>query len=321
MRRSVSRPRWGLGLLAAVLLCLGLTTSAQMAGIVRGTVVDTAGKRVEGANVTFAFEGGLTRTYQTSTDAQGFYSQVGLSPGPYTITATKEGIGSKATQVTLRPGARMTVNIDLTPVPVAAANASPVAKAFQAAVAASNDGRHDEAITGFEEALRADPTCFDCQYNLGLVHTKVKRYDKAEAAFRKAREMKPNAPEPLEGLAAVYNATRRFDEAAQASQAAVDLRGAGTAGAGGNAGSVFDQGLVLWNAGKIDEALAKFRDTLRLDPSHGEVHYWFGMGHLNQGRMPDAAQELEIYLAREPAGRFAQEARTLLPQIKKPPER
>lgn len=86
----------------------------------------------------------------------------------------------------------------------------------------------------------------------------------------------------------------------------------------GHAASVFDQGLVLWNAGKINEAIDRFHETRRLDPAHGESHYWLGMGHLNQGRMPEAAQEIEIYLAREPGGRFAPQAKALLPQIKKP---
>jgi hypothetical protein len=34
--------------------------------------------------------------------------------------------------------------------------------------------------------------------------------------------------------------------------------------------------------------------------------------------MPEAAQELELYIAREPDGRFAEKAKALLPQIKKP---
>lgn len=322
MPRPVPHVRVVACLLASVLTLAAATDAlAQMAGIVRGTVTDAQGKPVEGAKVTLAFQGGLTRSYETTTDKSGVYSQIGLAPGPYAVTASKEGIGSKTAEVTIKVGARMTVNLDLAPVPAAAAS-SPAAKAFQAAVAASKEGRHTDAIAGFEEALRADPACYDCQYNIGLVYTTLKQYDKAEAALGKARELKPGAPEPLEALAAVYNATRRFDEAAKASEAAGGLRGGSAGGAGGgNAGAVFDQGLVLWNAGKLDEALAKFNETLKLDPSHGEAHYWLGMGHLNQGRMAEAAQELELYIAREPGGRFADKAKALLPQIKKPGDR
>jgi len=318
MPRPVPHVRVVACLLASVLTLAAATDAlAQMAGIVRGTVTDGQGKPVEGAKVTLAFQGGLTRSYETTTDKSGVYAQIGLAPGPYAVTASKEGIGSKTAEVTIKPGARMTVNLDLAPVPATAAS-SPAAKAFQAAVAASKEGRHTDAIAGFEEALRADPACYDCQYNLGLAYTLAKQYDKAEAALEAAKKMKPEAPEPLEALAAVYNATRRFDQAARASEAAGGPRGGAAGGGVGSAGSVFDQGLALWNAGKLDEALAKFNETLKLDPNHGEAHYWLGMGHLNQGRMTEAAQELELYIAREPGGRFAEKAKALLPQIKKP---
>lgn len=312
--RESQRRRAG-GVLLCLLLCLPLVTAAQMAGIVRGIVVDAKGAPVEGARVRFAFEGGLTRSYETTTDAKGTYSQVGLAPGPYTVTAAKAGVGEKATPITLRPGARLTVNLELA---IAAAPVSPAATAFQSAIAASKEGRHEEAITRFGEAIAGDPKCYDCQYNLGLVHASLKQYEQAERAFKAAQTLKPTAPEALEGLAGVYNATRRFDEAAKASEAAISLRAAAGAPTAGDAGSVFDQGLVLWNAGKIDDAQVRFRETLRLDPNHGEAHYWLGMGHLNKGNLPEAAQELEMYLSREPKGRFADQAKALLPQIKKP---
>ena len=301
-------------LLFCLLACLPVASAAQMSGIVRGTVVDANGAPVEGARVRFTFEGGLTRNYETTTDARGIYSQIGLAPGPYTVTAAKEGIGEKGTQITLRPGARLTVNLELA---AAAAPVSPAATAFQAAIAASKEGRHDEAIALFADAIKADANCYDCHYNLGLLHANRKQYEQAERAFTAAQALKPSAPEVLEGLAGVYNATRRFDEAAKASEAAIKLRTAAGAPTTGNAAGVFDQGLVLWNAGKIDEALVRFRETLSLDPNHGEAHYWLGMGHLNKGSLPEAAQELELYLAREPKGRFADQAKALLPQIKK----
>ena len=48
---------------------------------------------------------------------------------------------------------------------------------------------------------------------------------------------------------------------------------------------------------------------------HGEAHYWLGMANLNEGKVPDAAAELKIYLEREPDGRFATEAGGILGSI------
>ena len=139
-------------------------------------------------------------------------------------------------------------------------------------------------------------------------------YAQAEAAFQRAIELAPDDAAAYEALAEVYNAQRKFDEAAEASAQAVRLSGAGTAlGAGVTA--VFDQGLILWNAGRIGEARAQFEQTLTLDPDHGEAHYWLGMANLNEGKVPEAAAELKIYLEREPDGRFATEAAGILGSI------
>ena len=58
--------------------------------------------------------------------------------------------------------------------------------------------------------------------------------------------------------------------------------GAGAAGApgaagGGNASAVFNQGVILWNAGKIPEAKAQFEQAVKLDPNMADAHYWLGM--------------------------------------------
>lgn len=314
MRRVGSAAR----LLQFAVLALGLScfvgaAAGQMAAFVNGTVLDKDGKPVDGARVVFHFEGGISREQETRTDGKGTYAQVGLAPGPYTVVAEKQGVGTKSATITLRIGDRLRVNFQFTP--ETSKGAPAVAKAFQDAVAASTAGRNEEAIARFQEALTLNPKCYDCQYNMGLVYTKMKEYDRAVTAFQTAIELNPKAPDPFDGLAAVYNAQRKFDEAAKAGQTASSLRGA--AGGGGNAGAVLDQGLILWNAGKIEDARARFEETLRLDPNHGEVHYWLGMANLNQGKLPEAVQELETYLQREPNGRFVNEAKGLLSQIKK----
>lgn len=315
MRRVGSAAR----LLQFAVLALGLpcfvgVAAGQMAAMVSGTVTDKDGKPVEGARIVFHFDGGISREFEARSDGNGTYAQVGLAAGPYTVVAEKEGLGTKSAKITLRINDRLKVNFQFTP-ETSTKSVAGVSKAFQDAIAASKAGRDDEAVAKFQEALTLNPKCYDCQYNLGLLYTKIKDYDRAVTAFQTAVELNPKAADPFDGLAVVYNAQRKFDEAAKAGQSASSLRGA--AGGGGNAGAVFDQGLILWNAGKIEDAKAKFDETLRLDPNHGEVHYWLGMANLNQGKMPEAVQEMETYLQRAPTGRFVNEAKGLLSQIKK----
>jgi protocatechuate 3,4-dioxygenase beta subunit len=75
-----------------VAAAIALATSAfAQTGTARGKVLDEAGKPVEGASVKIEFLGGVTRAYETKTNKRGEYTQVGLQPGDYKFTASKEG--------------------------------------------------------------------------------------------------------------------------------------------------------------------------------------------------------------------------------------
>ena len=136
---------------------------------------------------------------------------------------------------------------------------SPEQKAVQEAAASAIDalraGRDDEAITKLNDVVGKLPTCSDCYYNLGLAYTHKQQWAEAEAALKKAIELKPTNPDPYNGLANVYNAQKKFDDALAMNQKATELSGSTAgAGGGGNAESIYNQGVVLFNAGKYAEA-------------------------------------------------------------------
>ena len=131
-----------------------------------------------------------------------------------------------------------------------------------------------------------------------------KDYDEAEAAYKKAIEVKPNSADAYNGLANVYNAQKKFDQAAEASAKAMKLP-APAAGGGGAAAAAarrrsFNQGVILWNAGKIPEAKEQFEEAVKADPKLADAHYWLGMAQLNDGKMPDAEPHFEDYLKLAP---------------------
>ena len=108
------------------------------------------------------------------------------------------------------------------------------------------------------------PTCFDCYYNIGVAYMAKKDEKQAEAAWKKALELKADYAEALNALSTLYNNQKRFDEAAAMSAKAAAAGG----GSGGSADAVFNQGIILWNQGKIAEAKAKFEETLKTNPNH-----------------------------------------------------
>jgi tetratricopeptide (TPR) repeat protein len=166
--------------------------------------------------------------------------------------------------------------------------------------------------------------CYDCYYNIAFSESQKKDYDKAEAAYKKAIELKADYAEAYNGLANIYNATRKFDEAAAASAKAMELSGgaAGAAGAagGGNADAMFNQGVILWNAGKVADAKKQFEGAVAANPSHAEAHYQLGMCLVNEGTpqsLTAASNEFETYLKLAPTGPNAATAKGILTSLPK----
>jgi Flp pilus assembly protein TadD len=146
--------------------------------------------------------------------------------------------------------------------PEAAAKNAELKKTFEEGVAASRAGNHDDAIAKFQHAAELNASCYDCYYNIAYSQTQKKDLEKAEAAYKKAIELKADYGEAYSGLANIYNMQRKFDEAAAASAKAMELSGGGTAAAGGNPDALFNQGVILWNAGKIADAKKQFEATI-----------------------------------------------------------
>ena len=185
--------------------------------------------------------------------------------------------------------------------------------------ATMNAGNHDVAITKFTEAANANPKCSDCYTNLGKSYIQKKDYDNAEKAFNKSNEIKPNE-DSYTGLASVYTAQRKNDQAAAAMQKATALAsagGGGAAGGGGNATALYNQGVTLWNAGKIADAKKQFEAAVAANPNHAEAHYQLGMALVNEGNLAGAATEFNAYLKLSPTGPNAATATAMLSQLPK----
>ena len=314
----------------AIVVCslmLGLTLVALPAvaqtGQVKGKVVDAKDQPVEGAVVLIEATDGMGRKFQVKTNRRGEYVQIGLQPGQYKITAQKDNLSDMREQ---RIGLDVAeVNLKLMAGGGGAASAEERKKAeariaaikgnFEAGVNASNAGNLDEAVAKFNAVLAEVPKCVECYTNIAAVHVRKKEYDQAEAMYKKALEINPSSFDAYNGLANVYNAQKKFDLAAEASAQAQKLGAAAPGGA--SASSVFNQGVIAWNASKIADAKKSFQEAVKLDPKMADAHYWLGMANLNEGNMPDAAKAFEEYLKLAPTGQYAEQAKGILTQIKK----
>jgi tetratricopeptide (TPR) repeat protein len=284
-------------------------------GQLKGKVVDTADKPVEGAKVTIYAKSTKT-TRDVKTNKKGEWIQIGLFPGDYTISAEKgDDKGNTDVRVSIGDNPEVMLRIGKAgPSKEDAAKAAALQKTFDEGVALSKTNDWDGSIAKFNEAIAMAPNCHDCYYNIGYAHSQKKEWDKAEVAYKKATELKPNYAEAWSGLANTYNQQRKLDEALAASaEAAKHSGGAG----GGNVTALFNQGVILWNQSKFPEAKEKFAAAVAADATYGDAHYWLGMANLNLGDTPGAVTAFEGYLKAAPSGQYAEQVKSILGSIKK----
>ena len=302
------------GVLAlGVVLAMAAPAAAQ--GMIRGTVIDEAGKPVEGATVDIVGTEN-NRKAQVKTNRNGEFMQIGLPSGNYTVTARKDKL-AEALKASITQGKPAELSFKLTATsamsPEQAKAQEEVQALAQGAIDAMKSGRDDEAIAKFNDILTKVPTCGDCQYNLGVLYSKKQQYAEAEGAFQRALQVNPNSGDAYTGLANVYNAQKKFDLAQQAGAKAAELTSAG--GGGGNAEALYNQGVIFWNAGKFVEAKEQFEAAVKVDSSMAMAHYQLGMANLNLGQIPAARQAFEGYLKADANGPKAGEVKTFLQQL------
>jgi tetratricopeptide (TPR) repeat protein len=320
IRQILGRLVEKIALASVVVLLFALQVSAQ--GMIQGTVVDPMGQPVEGAKITIEQTDGVTRKFETKSDKKGSFIQIGLQSAGYKVTAEKEKLGTAVanTRVSQRGPAnvRLIIGGGAGNDPTVAAKTAELRKAFDDGVALSRAGKYEDSIESFNKALAVNPKCQDCFYNIGYAYAQKKELDKAEENYKKALEVKPDYAEAYNGLANIYNTQRKFDQAAAASAKANELTAAQPGGlAGGNADSLYNQGVILWNAGKIPEAKKQFEAAIAANANHAESHYQLAMALVNEGNLAGAATEFNAYLKLAPDGPNAATAKALVAQLPK----
>lgn len=294
------------------LMATVVPANAQTA-IVRGKVVDGKGQAVEGAQLVIEAANG--RKFESKTNARGEFTQILTLSGAYKVTASKEGVGTFTQQVNVRLGSPVELNLSLAPAVAADGGAGEFAKAFEAGVNASTAGDQDGAVAKFQEALKLNPECYQCEFNIGASLAAKKDDAGAEAAYKRTITLKADYAPAYNALANLYNQQRKFEDAAKMSAEASKLGGGGAGG--GDPDSMYNQGVIMWNAGKIADAKKQFQDVVAAKPDHADAHYWLGMANLNEGNMAGAATEFDEYMKLAPTGQYAAQAKGVLSQIKK----
>lgn len=276
----------------AVLLVLATTTFAQTGGV-RGKVLDPGGEPIEGAAVKMEFQGGVNLAFENKTNKKGEFMQIGLRPGTWKFTYTKEGFQIFAApfrialgDATVLPDTRL-----VSAKAAAAAVGDSIQKDFGDAVAKLQAGENDAAIAAFDALILKHPSLTEAHYNKAFAQFQKKDYGAAETTLKRALEVKPDYSDARVLLSNVYTAQGLKDKAVE-----VMSSGAGAS----DPKQLFNLGVTLLNSGKSDEAAAAFAKAEAADPTNSEVQYYLGTAALGAGKADECVARLEKYLAMGP---------------------
>lgn len=148
--------------------------------------------------------------------------------------------------------------------------------AFYRAICDLNDGRIQEALNGFVEALRIGPADEDLgriHFYIATCHKEAGRFDEAIAELVQAVEADPDDLANHNLLGYCYYSTRRHMEAVDCFRRAVEI----------DPSSAIDWanlGSNLRDLGRVEEAMEMYRRALSLDPTIGFA--WQGLRKLQE---------------------------------------
>lgn len=152
-------------------------------------------------------------------------------------------------------------------------------------------GKIQEAINHYTEALRIDPYFAIAHYNLGIALTMQGNIQEAIGHYTRALQINPNYAAAHNKLGILLanqgkyqEAINHFAEALRVKPNSVELH--------------INLGNSLVEMGKIDESIAYYTEALRINDHHFGAHYKLGNALIRQGKIQEAithyARSLEI---------------------------
>lgn len=184
------------------------------------------------------------------------------------------------------------------------------------------DGNFDGAVATMEQAIAQDQTHDIIFGTLADAYVADKKYPEAETAYTKAIALAPAGSKSLasyhNGLALALARQGKTEPASAECEktAELDPQQAGEC--------YFNDGAILTNQGKADEANQAFDKAIAADPTRAEAYYQKGVNLLakatfsKDGKMvpvPGTVEALNKYLEIAPDGRNAQAAKDLLASL------
>ena len=269
------------------------------------------------------------RIYETFSDLSGRFSFPGLRGGAYELTAEGDGRAFETTSVRVEVasfgggGQTVTQNIQLRPKagaapgPAFAVDAEEIdpevpdaaKEKFRQGRKSAAEGKPEQAVRAFEEAVRAHASFYAAQMALAEQLAKLQRYDEALAAYRKASELKPERADPYVGIGVTLVSQKRYEEGIKMLRGVIEVDK-----------SLPTPYLSLGYAEMLLGDYAAAREPHQRALELGKVtlaHVYLANVYEQTGEYAEAATHLEAYLKENPDSPQKEGVRSAIDKLRK----
>jgi len=164
---------------------------------------------------------------------------------------------------------------------------------YNLGIVLNDQGKTDEAIAHYQEAIELRPRYAEAHYNLGRLLAQKGRLDDAVAHYEKALEINPADAEARNNLGVTLFGIGRVDDAIAHYQDALKIR-PDYAEASCNLAN------ALLTKGDLDGAITRYSACLALSPNQAEVQYDLASALLRKGRTDEAIAHYQKALELQP---------------------
>lgn len=180
---------------------------------------------------------------------------------------------------------------------------------FNLGAEASRSGDRDGALAYLKRAVEIDPTLDQAYTAMGQVLIVKKSYKEAAQAVE---PVLARNPKNLEALTIRYEALKAVGDKAGAAAAQEAMK---AAQASMNPEDLFKQGVALYNANNMVDAVAAFQMALTANPKHAKSHYMLGLAYAGTDAAK-AKEHLTKFLELAPNDPDAAQAKEMLSYLK-----
>lgn len=160
---------------------------------------------------------------------------------------------------------------------------------IQAGNGALKQGFLQDALNAYQSAIKLRPKNSETQYKIAEIYFQLEEYEKARDAFIVFLTLKPNHITALNYVGYIYEKLRSYESAAHYFEQVLKI-------AEGNLYALNHLGLAYKQLNRLDDAESVLRKALRLDPEcenpdSENLHNYMGLIHLQRGEIGEAIAE------------------------------